>query len=123
MVQRLVRRSRDHRGRAVITDQQGWSHEAPATVRRRRVRRLLARRRRGTPLEDTRARPTPAIVLSEAERRRRLDQLAAYLVRTMRSCPAPGIAPLTTRDWLLMATVVLLPYLIVFGLAALAPAH
>jgi hypothetical protein len=41
----------------------------------------------------------------------------------MRACPAPGIAPLTTRDWLLIASVVLIPYVFVFVLAAIAPAR
>jgi hypothetical protein len=59
--------------------------------------------------------------LTEAERRRRLDRVAAYLVRTMRACPAPGIAPFTTRDWLLIAGVVVLPYLLIFALTATAP--
>lgn len=61
--------------------------------------------------------------MTETERQRRIEKLTVYLVRTMRSCPAPGIAPFTTRDWLLMAAVVLLPYLLVFGLAAIAPAR
>lgn len=65
----------------------------------------------------------PLPPLSDAERRRRLDRLAAYLVRTMKACPAPGIAPLTTRDWLLIASIVILPYLLVFGLVAIAPAR
>jgi hypothetical protein len=39
----------------------------------------------------------------------------------MRACPAPGIAPLTTRDWLVISGAVLLPYLAVFALAAAAP--
>jgi hypothetical protein len=63
------------------------------------------------------------VALTENERRRRIERVAAYLVRTMRACPAPGIAPFTTRDWLLIASVVLLPYMLVFGLAAIAPAH
>jgi len=59
--------------------------------------------------------------LDDLERQRRLDRLASYLVRTMRGCPAPGIAPLTTRDWLLIATATIGPYLLVFGLAIIAP--
>lgn len=39
----------------------------------------------------------------------------------MKACPAPGIAPLTTRDWLLILGVVLFPYLLLFGLATAAP--
>jgi hypothetical protein len=38
----------------------------------------------------------------------------------MNACPAPGVAPLTTRDWLLIAGAVILPYLLVFGLASIA---
>jgi len=59
--------------------------------------------------------------LDDFERQRRLDRLASYLVRTMRACPAPGIAPLTTRDWLLIAAATIGPYLLVFGLAMIAP--
>lgn len=62
----------------------------------------------------------PSIAMSEVERRRRLDRLATYLVRTMRSCPAPGIAPFTTRDWLLIAGAAVGPYLVLFAAAALA---
>lgn len=49
-----------------------------------------------------------------------MERVGAYLVRTMNSCPAPGIAPLRTRDWLLLGAVVVLPYLLVDGLAAVA---
>ena len=86
---------------------------------RRRPHRPLARRR----LLPRQVWPVPAPppALSDLERRKRLDRVAAYLVRTMRACPAPGIAPLTTRDWLLIAGVVVLPYLLVFSLAAIAP--
>ncbi|HVA84879.1 MAG TPA: hypothetical protein VNF73_01035 [Candidatus Saccharimonadales bacterium] len=41
----------------------------------------------------------------------------------MNACPAPGIAPFTTRDWLLLATAAILPYLLVFGLASIARAR
>lgn len=58
--------------------------------------------------------------LTDAERRRRLERAARYLVRTMNSCPAPGISPLTTRDWLVIAMVVA-PYLLVFTLMSMSP--
>jgi len=37
----------------------------------------------------------------------------------MKACPAPGVAPLTTRDWLLIAAVAIVPYLLMFGLASI----
>ncbi len=49
-----------------------------------------------------------------------MDRVVSYLVRTMNSCPAPGIAPLRTQDWLLLGAVVVLPYLLVDGLVAVA---
>jgi hypothetical protein len=89
-------------------------------VARHRSYRPLARRRTFTsvipPVASREVAP-----LTEPERRRRVDRVAAYLVRTMRACPAPGIAPLTTRDWLVIASAVLLPYLVVFAVAAAAP--
>ena len=51
-------------------------------------------------------------ILDDAERLRRRARLAAYLVRTMNACPAPGIAPLRTRDWLLILLLPLLPLLV-----------
>lgn len=61
--------------------------------------------------------------MSDTERRRRVQQLADYLVRTIRSCPAPGIAPFTARDWLLISAAAVLPYVVVLGLVAIAPTH
>jgi hypothetical protein len=90
---------------------------------RRRSHRRFAHRGEHTSGTQrvTLVRPHPP--LTEVERRRRVDRVAAYLVRTMRACPAPGIAPFTTRDWLLVAGVVVLPYLLVLALAATAPIH
>jgi hypothetical protein len=93
-------------------------------VRRRRSHRPFARRRTLARTSSGTIRPrVEKVPLTALQRRRRLDRVAAYLVRTMRACPAPGIAPLTTRDWLLISSVVLLPYLLIFGLAAIAPAR
>jgi hypothetical protein len=96
------------------------SDDGSPVRRHRSIHRPFARRRHAPAKPLVRARgPLPP--LSEAERQRRLDRLAAYLVRTMKACPAPGIAPLRTRDWPLIASVVILPYLLVFGLVAIAP--
>jgi len=90
-----------------------------AALRRRRGRPF--RRRRPRRLAPRTPRPRPLTLMSDAERRRRIDRIAAYLVRTMRACPAPGIAPLSTRDWLLIVGAAVLPYVIVYSLAAVAP--
>jgi hypothetical protein len=93
------------------------------SIRGRRVQRAIARRRRATSSVGTGRRYLPTITvssLSEAEKEQRLLRLAAYLVKTMRACPAPGIAPLTTGDWLLIASVATLPFLVVFVSAAVA---
>lgn len=58
--------------------------------------------------------------LTDDERRRQVERVARVLVRTINSCPAPGIAPLRVRDWILIGAAVAIPYLLVFGLAALA---
>lgn len=50
----------------------------------------------------------------------RLRRVVAHLVRTMRSCPAPGVAPLTLRDWLLLGSVVVVPYLLLVAAVALS---
>ena len=91
-------------------------------VNRSRFRPIRPRRRRPTRPAGLIVRAT-ARPLSDAERQRRLDRLARYLVRTVNACPAPGIAPFTTRDWLLLATAAILPYLLVFGLASIARAR
>jgi hypothetical protein len=94
-------------------------------LRRRRTRRAIACRRMAARTAQG-LRPTavvpvrPPIAMSEAERRRRLERLAAYLVRTMRSCPAPGVAPFTMRDWILIGGIAAGPYLVVFAAAAIA---
>jgi hypothetical protein len=59
----------------------------------------------------------PAKTLSEAEIERRLQRVEAYLVRTMRSCPAPGIAPFTVGELLLITGTVMLPALVIFVFA------
>jgi uncharacterized membrane protein YdbT with pleckstrin-like domain len=105
----------------VITDQQLRGDAPPVTVRHRPRRPF--RRRRAVSQPATTVRPKTAVALTEAERQRRLEKLTAYLVRTMRSCPAPGVAPFTIRDWLLIAAVVVLPYLVVFGAEAMAAAR
>jgi hypothetical protein len=92
-------------------------------VARRRSHRPVPHRRDHTSGTQRVATVRPRPPLTEVERRRRVDRVAAYLVRTMCACPAPGIAPFTTRDWLLVAGVVVLPYLLVFALAATAPIH
>ena len=56
----------------------------------------------------------------DADRDRRLERVARHLVRTMNACPAPGIAPLRTRDWMLIGVAVVAPYALVAGLALLA---
>lgn len=93
---------------------------APPSRRRRRRTRPTLR----PPVSPTRTR-TPAGVsahplLSEAERERRLAAAARALVRTIRACPAPGVAPFRTRDWLALAAVVAVPagIVILVGLAA-----
>lgn len=87
-------------------------------LRRHARERLAARQRPTVGLPAT-----PTVPLSDAERRRRLDRLADYLVRTMRACPAPGVAPFTVRDWLLIGAIVGLPSLVVIGLASLVPSR
>ncbi len=82
--------------------------EPPSRGRRRRARPTLR-----PPVPPTRTRtPTGTRALprlSEAERERRLAAAARALVRTIRACPAPGVAPLRTRDWLALAAVVFVP--------------
>lgn len=85
------------------------------------ARRLAARSARLGIAEVRPSQPSsPRPVLTEQERSQRLQRVAHALVRTINSCPAPGVAPLSLRDWLLIGGAVLIPYLIVFGLAALA---
>jgi hypothetical protein len=64
--------------------------------------------------------PAPQPTLSERERDRRLALATRALVRTIQACPAPGVPPLRTRDWLALGAVVLVPALVVFALAAWA---
>jgi hypothetical protein len=93
----------------------------PGRAARGRSHRPFAHRRvdaSGTQPVAT-ARPMPR--LTELELLRRLDRPATYLARTMRACPAPGIASFTTRDWLLIASAVVLPYVLVFAFIAAAP--
>lgn len=95
---------------------------APArsrTVRRPSYRPFARRHAGASTVQRVAVRAAPP--LTDLERQRRVDRVAAFLVRTMRACPAPGIAPLTTRDWLVISGAVLLPYLAVFALAAAAP--
>ncbi len=91
-----------------------------AAVRHRAVRRALERRRGTTTARRLLVRPASGVALSANERQHRLERIEAYLVRTMRSCPAPGVAPFTMRDWLVILAFALGPYLLVYGLAALA---
>jgi hypothetical protein len=95
----------------------------PGGAARRRSHRPFAHRREHTSGTQRVALVRPLPPLTEVERRRRMDRVTAYLIRTMRACPAPGIAPFTTRDWLLIAGAVVLPYLLVFALTATAPIH
>ncbi len=99
------------------------SMEVQGRARRRRaVHRALRRRRVGLstgPSVRVVRVARAATSLSDTEQKRRLDRLAKYLVRTIRACPAPGIAPFTARDWLLIGAAGFLPYLIVFWLASL----
>jgi hypothetical protein len=92
----------------------------PGGVARRRSNRPFAPRRDHTSGTQRVATVRPRPPLTEVERRRRVDRVAAYLVRTMRACPAPGIAPFTTRDWLLLGSAVVLPYVLVFALSPTA---
>ena len=64
---------------------------------------------------------TPAGVPAASDPR--LRQVARALVRTMRSCPAPGVAPLTWRDWLLLGGVVLVPYALLLAGVAVGGRH
>lgn len=91
----------------------------PPTARRRSYRPLVRRHASASTVRRVAASSGPP--LTDLERQRRVDRVADFLVRTMRACPAPGIAPLTTRDWLVIGGAVLLPYLLVFALAAAAP--
>lgn len=87
--------------------------------RRRRARPTL---RPPVPSARSRSRRPAGVragpLLSEAERERRLAAAARALVRTIRGCPAPGVAPFRTRDWLALAAVVVGPagILILIGL-------
>jgi hypothetical protein len=105
-------------------------HERTADSRRGRIAEPR-RRRRGRPSlgrprsSPTSLRPTPPpahrpLVLSDAERSRRLAVAARALVRTIRGCPAPGVPPLRARDWLAIGAVLLGPYLIVLAVLAVA---
>ena len=93
----------------------------PRAARRRSYRPFAPRRVGASTVQRVAASAAPP--LTDLERQRRVDRVAAFLVRTMRACPAPGIAPLTTRDWLVISGAVLLPYLAVFALAAAASVH
>jgi hypothetical protein len=96
---------------------------APAPPAARSARRRRGRRYARRPiLVAATARPGAQLTvpLDELERQRRLSRVAAYLVRTMRACPAPGIAPLTTRDWLLLGAAIGLPVLLWLGLASVS---
>jgi hypothetical protein len=95
----------------------------PGRAARHRSHRPFAHRRTRTSGIQRVATARALPLLTEVERGRRVDRVAAYLVWTMRACPAPGIAPFTTRDWLLVGGVVVLPYLLVFALATTAPIH
>ena len=95
----------------------------PGGAARRRSHRPFVHHRMRTSGTQRVAMVRPLPPFTELERGRRMDRVAAYLVRTMRACPAPGIAPFTTRDWLLVAGVVVLPYLLIFALTATAPIH
>ncbi len=96
------------------------SMEVQGRARRRRaVHRALRRRRVGLSTGPSVRVARAATSLSDTEQKRRLDRLAKYLVLTIRACPAPGIAPFTARDWLLIGAAGFLPYLIVFWLASL----
>jgi 8-oxo-dGTP pyrophosphatase MutT (NUDIX family) len=83
--------------------------------RRPYLGKRLAARRGLTIRKGPEPRPDRARRLTEGERRLRLRLVTRYLVRTMNSCPAPGIAPLRVRDWLLIAGAVATPYLIVLA--------
>ncbi len=92
-----------------------------ARIRSARLRAATARRRardrHATPATRFAARARlstlPGHVVATTRRpldgdevARRLDRVAAALVRTIRSVPAPGVAPLRRRDIALLATVV-----------------
>jgi hypothetical protein len=59
-------------------------------------------------------------VLADGERERRVAQAAALLVRTIRACPAPGVPPFRMQDWLVLGSVVVLPFLALLVLSAWA---
>lgn len=86
-----------------------------------RARPTLRRLPRRPALEG---RPTRAAAgaapLSTAERDRRLAIATKALVRTIRACPAPGVAPLRLRDWLALGAVLVVPFLL--GLTFVAAA-
>jgi hypothetical protein len=88
------------------------------------AKRLAARgvRCETMPIDANRSAPMPILAaLTDEERARRLQRVTRVLVRTMNSCPAPGVAPFRVRDWLLIWALVAGPYLFIFALAALAP--
>ncbi len=83
-----------------------------ARIRAARRRASAARHRRLVPglvahtAAVRHASPPRGAPLSGQEVEHRLDRLARVLVRTMRSVPMPGVAPLRRRDWLLIGAVV-----------------
>ncbi len=92
-------------------------------VARHRSYRPLARRR-------TFASVIPPVAISvvapltDPERRRRVGPRGGLSRPDDAGLSSAGHrAPLTTRDWLVIASAVLLPYLVVFALAAAAPVH
>ena len=129
MVQWLVRPFRDVRGTGVIigTEQSAASRArtaravvaAESSARRRVAYRptLRHRRLRGSlcMLHPTARR---VAVLSPAEQERRVRRVTAYLVRTIRTCPAPGVAPFTLGDWLMIGAILVPSFVLVYVLTS-----
>ena len=96
-------------------------HDAPW----RRVDLAPLRERLAQLLPSTEREPprAPQRIIAADERDRLIRRMTRLLVRTMRSVPAPGIDPLSRRDWALIGLMAALFCLAFVGIALLDGPH
>lgn len=109
---KLLDRLRDEADRAART-----GHDAPW----RRIELGSVRASLGEVLQPTACQPpsSPRRIMTADERDRLVRRMTRELVRTMRSVPAPGIDPLSRRDWALIGLVAVLFCLAFLGIVLL----